>query len=144
MRADFYLLPTDSKEASWLFACRIIEKAYNHAQPIYVHTASQAEANYLNELLWTYRDNSFIPHALASANVIPPPPVIIGYETEYHLNNNDTAILLVLTPTLPHFFTQFPRIIEIIPNEELMKANARQHYRLLQQQQAEIHTHKIN
>ena len=81
-RVDFYVLPDTADGARLEFACRIAEKAYTQAHRVYVHAASAAEAARLDELLWTFRDTSFVPHALAGAGIsaADAPPVLIGHE----------------------------------------------------------------
>lgn len=146
IRADFYLLPQPAKQTQLLYACRVIEKAYLSHQSLYIHTSSSAAAQQLDELLWLYRDDSFVPHAMAREAFASQSPITIGYEPELAttLLNKPIDILLLLGDELPNFFLNFNRLIEIIPNIPAVKEQARQHYRLLQQHTTDIHTHTIN
>ena len=114
-RVDFYLIrdPTPS-----LVACRLIEKAYQQGHRIFVYCNNQEEAEHLDELLWHYKDESFIPHHLQGEGPEPPPPVQIGYGAEPRGFND---VLLNLADTMPLFVSRFRRIIEIVTADETAK-----------------------
>ena len=59
---DFYVLNSLAKEGAYRFLCRLVDKAYPLQKQIYIHTSSHEEAQRIDELLWTFRDTSFIPH----------------------------------------------------------------------------------
>ena len=62
--ASFYILPSQSLSDRFLFACKLIEKAYRCGQYCYVVTDSLQQSQQLDNLLWTFRKNSFIPHQI--------------------------------------------------------------------------------
>ncbi|MEZ5578324.1 MAG: DNA polymerase III subunit chi [Candidatus Competibacteraceae bacterium] len=43
-------------------ACRLADKAYGLGHTVYLFTASEARAAALDDLLWTFRQDSFVPH----------------------------------------------------------------------------------
>ena len=59
---SFYLLPTSSGQDRDLFVCKLIEKAYRHGEYPYVLTGSPEHSQKIDDLLWTFRPGSFIPH----------------------------------------------------------------------------------
>ena len=61
---SYYLLPSESPQDRYLFACKLIEKAYRNACFCYVLTDNAEQSRQLDELLWTFRAGSFIPHQL--------------------------------------------------------------------------------
>jgi len=64
-RVDFYILADgDSPEH---FACSIAHKARQQDYDIYIHTDSKENAARMDELLWTHKDISFLPHSLIDA-----------------------------------------------------------------------------
>ncbi len=137
---DFYILDTSSGQRSLLFACRLLEKAYEAAQSVYIHAPSQEEAERLDQLLWTYRDDSFIPHNLYQAADPFPPPIQIGYgETP----PPHQAILLNLASAVPAFYQQFPRIIEIVFSDPSVQQLARERYRYYRDQGCNMTNYKI-
>lgn len=64
-RVDFYVLAGPKPAARLRFACRLAEKAYRLDHRVHLQTGSAAEAEQLDELLWTFRQGSFVPHELA-------------------------------------------------------------------------------
>ena len=140
MRVDFYLLDKSEPEALWLLACRLIEKAYARGHRVFVQCQNQQDAERLDELLWTYKDDSFIPHNLQGEGPEPPPPVQIGFDKEPRGFND---ILINLTDPVPHFFTRFSRVIELVSADEEAKAICREHYRHYRANGCELQTHNI-
>lgn len=137
-RIDFYILPIDSESARLHFACRLIEKAYKQKHRIYIHAENENEAHQLDELLWTYRDDSFLPHHLSGEGSDPPPPIQIGFQT-VPLHERD--ILINLNMIIPEFYQQFSRVIElVIPSVQNV---SREHFKLYRAALHDIHTHKL-
>ena len=70
-RIDFYLLQdvADNEEkasqSKYALACRLIEKAYLRGHKVFVFCNNRQEAETLDELLWTFKEDSFIPHNLS-------------------------------------------------------------------------------
>ena len=140
IRVDFYLIATDEAQARWLLACRLLEKAYSKGHRVYVHCANQHDAELLDELLWTFRDDSFIPHHLQGEGPEPPPPVQIGYAREPRGFND---ILLNLTDEIPAFFTRFKRVIELVSNVESEREQSRVRYKRYRAQGCELSVHEM-
>jgi len=138
IRVDFYLLA--SSEETSLVACRLLEKAYLRGHRVFVYCNNQQEAEKIDELLWTFKDNSFIPHNLQGEGPIPPPPIQIGYTNEPREFDD---ILLNLNNEIPIFHSRFRRIIEIIGNDEKAKELGRLRYREYRKKQFELQTHEI-
>lgn len=61
-RVDFYVLSDGGDQYRAVFACRLAEKALGHGMGIYIHTDGAAETGRIDQLLWTFRDGSFLPH----------------------------------------------------------------------------------
>ena len=141
MRVDFYLLNNPEPQAAKLVACRLIEKAYQRGHRVFVFCENATDAAELDELLWTYKDDSFIPHHLQGEGPEPPPPVQIGFGPEPRGFND---ILLNMAPTIPPFHARFRRIMEIVLDEDAAKELSRQHYREYRQKKFELHTHAID
>lgn len=140
IRIDFYLLESDQTQARWLIACRLLEKAYARGHRVFVLCSNQKEAELIDELLWTFKEDSFIPHNLQGEGPEPPPPVQIGYGGEPRGFND---ILLNLSDKIPPFYTKFKRVMELVSNVESEKELSRAHYREYRAQGCELHTHNV-
>ncbi|RAP35482.1 DNA polymerase III subunit chi [Legionella quinlivanii] len=140
VRVDFYLLGSSDKQAALQFACRLLEKAYLRGHQVFVFCNNRQEAESLDELLWTFKDDSFIPHNLQGEGPEPPPVIQIGYQQEprgFH------DILLNLSDEIPGFFPKFKRVIELVVDEEQAKTLSRSHFRQYRSANCEINTHNV-
>ncbi len=142
IRVDFYLLADNHNQPDsvGLVACRLLEKAYFKGHRIFVHCANEHDAHHIDELLWTFKESSFIPHNLQGEGPEPPPPVHIGFSKEPRGFND---ILLNLAAEIPVFYNKFKRIIEIVPPNEEQKALSRRRYQHYRAQGCTIHTHNV-
>ena len=63
--------------------CQWVQKCYEEGRTVAVHVASAGEAAALDKQLWTFSDQTFIPHVLASKAqepVIEPVTICCGDE----------------------------------------------------------------
>jgi DNA polymerase III subunit chi len=140
IRVDFYLLASDQIDARWMVACRLLEKAYAKGHKVYVLCDNKQDAEFLDELLWTFKEASFIPHNLQGEGPEPPPPIQIGYEREPRGFND---ILVNLSSSIPTFYPKFKRVMEIVVNLETEKEQSRGRYRDYRTKGCELHTHQM-
>lgn len=139
-RVDFYLITAGSFRDAQGFACQLLEKAYKLGHNIYVTVEDLALAAQLNDLLWTFRDISFVPHEIVTNQVNESIPIQIGTANNAPKRGD---ILLNLTSQMPHAAVEFARIIEIVPNDANLQAQARGRYKLYKQQECQLETHDL-
>jgi len=138
---SFYILQSESLHDRYFFACRLIEKAYQNGQFCYVLMDSLAEAQTLDDMLWTFRVGSFIPHQILTK--VPPDivsQVLIGIENAPPAWRN---IIFNLSKQLPINWESSTRILEILDNSESTKIAGRARYSAYKQAGTTITTHKI-
>ena len=140
IRVDFYLLASEQHNARWLVACRLLAKAYAKGHKVYVACNTKQDAEFIDELLWTFKEDSFIPHNLLGEGPEPPPPIQIGYEKEPRGFND---ILLNLSSSIPPFYSKFKRIMEFVLNLEHEKKQSRLLYREYKTKGCALYTHQI-
>ena len=93
-RVDFYLLSDESNMHK--FACIIASKAWSAGNYVYMYTESEDATKRMDNLLWTFRDISFIPHEIYNETENNDTPVTIGHGNHFpnhsqvmiNLNNN--------------------------------------------------------
>lgn len=134
---DFYILPEASPLSRLQFVCRLIEKIYQQKHRIYIHAENKMQAHQLDELLWTYRDDSFLPHNLYGEGPEPAPPIQIGFEVTPEKQRD---VLINLTAQVPVFHAQFQRVLEIVAQDA--QEAARERYRFYRAQQFTLNTYK--
>lgn len=59
MRVDFYHLQTQTLDD---VLPKLLEKAYASGQKILVKIGTNERVEFINSLLWTYEESSFLPH----------------------------------------------------------------------------------
>ena len=138
-RVDFYLLPDESNMHK--FACIIAKKAWSAGNYVYMYTESEDTTKRMDNLLWTFRDISFIPHEIYNETENNGAPVTIGHGDRFP---NHSQIMINLDNKVPEFANKFKRIIEIVESDEKKKEIARQRYRQYKKDDHEIHDHKID
>ena len=140
-RVDFYVLDSGGAAARNTLACRLVEKAYLRGHQIYVHTSSSADARQLDDMLWTFRAGSFVPHCLQEdANETPCPVHIGAGET----TEGATDVLINLAADVPPFFSRFERVIEVVTPDAPVRDEARERYRYYRDRGYALESHNIS
>ena len=116
-------------------------KAWTAGNNVYIHTDSEDTTKKLDDMLWTFRDISFIPHEIYNGNENIESPVTIGFG---NLSPNHQQVLINLDGKIPEFANKFERVIEIVENNDKKKERARDRYRQYKDNDYEIHDHKID
>jgi DNA polymerase III subunit chi len=138
---SFYVLPTESSQERHLFACKLIEKAYRSGSFAYVLTDSLEQSQLIDNLLWTFRSGSFIPHQIYMGEMPTIEDVVLIGSSNPPEHWQNTVINL--SSQCPQDFQNAERILEILDNSEETKTIGRNRYRQYQQAGIEIATHKM-
>ena len=140
-RVDFYILSGTGELSQHNFACRLTEKAYRLNHTVHIHTANRQQAERLNELLWTFRDGSFVPHQLLDLTYRHTnAPVTIGFE-EKAIGTQD--LLINLTEEIPKMASSFPRIAELVTSDKQSLKQSRKRFLHYKKLGAKLETHNI-
>ncbi|WP_123401893.1 DNA polymerase III subunit chi [Inmirania thermothiophila] len=137
-RIDFYVLEEPGTEPRRRLACRLAEKAFAQGHAVFLHAADEAEAAALDELLWTFRAGSFVPHARPGDPLAATVRVLIDAGAP---PADMSDVLVNLHPDVPPFFSRFGRLAEIVTPDT--RAAARARYRHYQQRGYPLHTHRL-
>ncbi len=140
-RIDFYVLGTSGDHSRNHFACRLAEKAYRLSNTVHIQTIDKAAAAQLDELLWTYRDGSFVPHEIASAELTrPASPITIGHGES---PREQTDLLINLSGKIPPKNDAVPRIAEIVTADDGSRQQSRVLYAEYRDRGHTLQTHKL-
>ena len=139
-RVDFYILPDDSSRNLEVFACRLTEKAYAQGMKVYINTQSDQQTQSLNDLLWTFKQESFLPHEIAVDGSSADAPIIVGNGVEPEQSN---GLLINLAQDVPLFFSQFERLAELVNQNEQIKQNGRERFRFYKDREYQINSHDM-
>lgn len=139
-QVDFYNLPTSSSNEHLLFVCRLINKAWQQVDNTYIHCNDETQRQTLNQLLWQFKPESFIPHDLLEENANSP--ITLGLKENGYSSLQQVALFVNLTAEPIKNYHSFSRIVEFVINDPQHKENARHNYRFYQQAQLNIKYHR--
>ena len=127
MQVLFHHFEKTSGRDLLVYICRLVEKGYKQgSKPIYIHFDSENEAKEFDSLLWTFRQESFIPHTILGNPEQEKTPVIIGWDT----NQIETAEALInVSQGIPRASTSTSKIHEIVGSDENKKNKAREKWK---------------
>lgn len=144
-RINFYIIESSDLQAVQQLVCRLTDKAWTQKNTIYIHTDSPESAGELDDYLWTYREDSFIPHKLLDAELNDESPVIIGHNNEKaespeHMHD----VLINTSQAIPAFFSRFNRVAEIIAADNNSRELGRERFRFYRDRGYALETHKLS
>ena len=146
-RIDFYLVADPEAAACDAAACRIAETAWRRGHRVHLHAGSRERAGRLDDLLWTWRDESFVPHALCggdagegAAEAAGGAPVTIGWGA---LPGFADDVLLNLDSRAPDGFERFARVAEVVGGADADRAAGRERFRRYRERGCEPNTHRL-
>ncbi len=140
-RVDFYVLQRADERSRHTLACKLAEKAYRLDNSVYIHAKTHQDAEHLNELLWTFRDGSFVPHALTGVDDdTAASPVMIGCTAD-GVESRD--LLINLCDEIPAFADAFPRVAEVVTSDENCRILSRKRFTEYRDKGHSIQTHKL-
>jgi DNA polymerase-3 subunit chi len=140
-RVDFYILKETGDTARTLFVCRLTEKAVQQGHQVYINTESAVQLLQLDDLLWTFRAGSFLPHAVDNGEDRGVTPVLLAHNRE---PRNSHDVLVNLSNDVPHFFSRFSRVAELVGGNDAQRTEARNRYRFYKDRGYTLNTHEIS
>jgi len=139
-KVDFYILPDTTLEARLNFACRLAETIYRKGYQLHIHTQDESMARELDELLWTFREDSYVPHRVAGDAMDPPPPVTIGWEA---VPEPGVQAMLNLNDEIPEWFSRLERVAEIINQHQDVLRTKRACWKTYKDRGYRVEAHKL-
>ena len=138
-RVDFYILQDVDLVAARRFACRLAVKALSGGHPVHVHVDGAEAATEIDELLWNYPEHRFIPHDIhGAATGAVNAPVVVGWQ----LPDDPDGVLVNLSSEIPTFFGRFPRVAEIVVDEN--RAAGRDRYKFYRDRGYPLFDHHLD
>ena len=139
-RIDFYILSQSGPQSRQAFACRLAEKAYKLDNRVYIHAASATDADRLDDLLWTFRDGSFVPHRRRTRGGDSDSPVTIGCAGD---DVEPCDLLINLCDEIPPFAESFPRVAELVTSDADCKQMSRKRFATYRDRGHTLQTHNV-
>jgi len=139
-RADFYLIDKPRfREQPLLLVCELAKKCHAVGKPTLVLCASQAQAEELDDLLWSFEEDSFIEHQIAGLDedeadvpvlIVPP-----GVDTPMRP--------LVINLRAETVAEGFERVLEVVPADAESRTPLRERWTLYKARGLELKKHDM-
>ncbi len=141
-RADFYLIAKPRFRADPLrLVCELARRAFEAEQPTLILVRDAQQAEELDDLLWSFDPDAYLPHQIAGIGdieddevtpllVVPP-----GVDTPARplvINLRDEAAL-----------GEFQRVLEVVPADASAREPLRERWRAYQQRGFELAKHDM-
>ena len=139
-RVDFYVMQNQSRDGSLRVACRVVEKAWQMGHRVFIATASAEVTRQVDELLWTFRPDSFVPHGRSPEEQDADLAILIGHTGQ---PKDRAEVLINLTGTVPEFHAAFERIAEFVSGDEESRQLGRERYRFYRERDYEVKSHQL-
>lgn len=135
-RVDFYHLQNQSLEN---VLPKLLEKAYETGKNIKVKIGNEERVEFINSLLWTYDDQSFIPHGTKKDGFSELQPIWLSSSDD----NPNNAVMLFLVDGAKvslDYLNNYERVFNIFDgNAETAVAEARAFWKDLKAAEADIY-----
>lgn len=137
-KVDFYILPTDSLTARLDFACKLCEKAWRLGHQVYLHCQNEDQRGELDQRLWHFKGEAFVPHGPAELD--PAGRVVLGIGVSAH---GHADLLINLGSDVPAFVGQFQRVAEIVVEAPAVRQAARERFRFYRERGYALTDHRL-
>ncbi|MFT4928162.1 MAG: DNA polymerase-3 subunit chi [Phenylobacterium sp.] len=128
--------PSSDVSAHFALACRLASDLFRSGQRVFIFTESQQHAHLIDEHLWAFDVDAFVPHNLAGEGPANGAPVEISWLQP----NNRRAVLINLATMTPDFIHQFRQVIDFVPSDDIAKQAARERYKHYRQAGFQMNT----
>ncbi|MDE0929346.1 MAG: DNA polymerase III subunit chi [Halioglobus sp.] len=134
----FYVVQTSDPSQRLRVAARLADKAFQRGHRIFINATDEAQATELNELLWSFRPASFLPHGLHGQE--DSETIAIGWGQE---PNNHNDLLINLQLEIPSFFSRFARVAEVVTQEPDSLAALRKSWTFYKERGYQLEKHDL-
>ncbi|MCB1874954.1 MAG: DNA polymerase III subunit chi [Chromatiales bacterium] len=139
-RVDFYLLPGQDPMQRLQFVCRLTEKVFSLGHSVAIRVDEPRQAQFLDQLLWSFRPGSFIPHRVHPQQPDREEPVVV---TSGMAPEGFDQVLINLGTEVPEGFEGFQRVAEVLDQNDANKLPGRTRYAHYRDAGYPLETHKL-
>jgi len=139
-RADFYLIAKPRfREQPLLLVCELAKKASAAGQPLLILADSAAQAELLDELLWEFDPDAYVPHQLAGTDEDDDvtPVLIAAPESDAPLR---PLVLNLRAAAVP---SGFERVLEVVPADESARGPLRERWKAYKDRGVAVNKHDM-
>jgi len=139
MRADFYLIQKARfREEPLLLVCELARKAFDANLSTLVLARDADQAEQLDDLLWSFDEDAYIPHQLAGDDEDELAPVLIaGPDVDTPMR----ALVINLRDDAAQ--GSFDRVLEVVPADESARGPLRERWKQYQARGFDLKKHDM-
>jgi DNA polymerase-3 subunit chi len=137
-RVGFYVLQSSDGQQRLQLAARLADKAFQQGHRIYIHTGSEQQAREMDELLWSFRPASFLPHGLTGSG--QDQRIAIGWQQQVDQHDD---LLINLGLEIPGFFSRFHRVAEVVTQDPDSLAALRKAWTFYRERGYQLEKHDV-
>jgi DNA polymerase-3 subunit chi len=137
-RVGFYVVSAAGADHRLQVAARLADKAFQRGHRIFINAVDEPQAQALDELLWSYRPASFLPHGLLGTAEASKIAIGWGQEPDDH-----DDLLINLQLNVPPFFGRFHRVAEVVTQDPDSLAALRASWRFYQERGYQLEKHDL-
>ena len=134
----FYVVQTGDQGQRLHVAARLADKAFQAGHKIFINAHDEGQARELDQLLWSFRPSSFLPHGLEGEE--HSENIAIGWGQEPKAHND---LLINLNLEIPGFFSRFSRVAEVVTQDPTSLAALRKSWAFYKQRGYQLEKHDL-
>lgn len=136
----FYISSEQGAKARLVLACRLAETAYNRGHKVYMHLDSERQVDEMDDLLWSFKQNSFVPHTRHPAAANDTSPVLLGWRDP---PSGFDQVLINVTDAVPAFYRTFRRVLEVVSQDPEVLRLSRERFRCYREHALDPQVHRL-
>ena len=139
-RADFYLIAKERfREEPLLLVCELAKRGYAANLPILVLARDAAQAEALDDLMWSFDPDEYLPHQIAELDEGDDDTPILIATPEMDLPAR--ALLINLRDAAPT--GSFDRVLEVVPADPSARGPLRERWKHYQALGFDVNKHDM-
>ncbi len=138
-RADFYLIAKPRfREEPLRLVCELVRKSHDSGQPTLVLARDREQAEAIDDLLWAFDDEAYIPHQIAGDDEDDLAPVLIATP------DMDVPMRpLVLNLRDAVVDGTFERVLEVVPADDSAREPLRERWKQYKARGFDVNKHDM-
>lgn len=145
MQALFYVLTQANEPSSHLPAhfdlgAKLAAQQYRAGKRVFIYIDNQQDAHLIDQHLWEFDADSFVPHNLQGEGPRAGAPVEIGNMPPVA----QRSVLINLATALPDFIRRFEQVFDFVPLDETAKQAGRERFKQLKALGVQPQTQQID
>ena len=139
-RADFYLIGKPRfREQPLLLACELARKATDQGHALLVLCASAEQAELLDDLLWSFDPDAYVPHQIVGADDDEDDVPVLIAAPEHDAPLRPLVLNLRDAPVEG----AFERVLEVVPPDDSARGPLRERWKHYKARGLEVHSHEM-